>query len=84
MGNIRNGMCNLMKVYSRNLQVQHINLDALLYIKMVYNIYTHKNKPSTLFSSGVMVAHFIPTLYFLIASAHSTVTKNNWHICIKL
>ena len=30
--------------------------------------------PSTLCSSGVMVAHLIPTLYFLIASAQSTVT----------
>ena len=30
--------------------------------------------PSTLFSSGVIVAHLIPTLYFAIASAHSTVT----------
>ena len=30
--------------------------------------------PSTLFSSGVMVAHLIPTLYFAMASAHSTVT----------
>ena len=35
------------------------------------------NKPSTLCSSGVIVAHFIPTLYFLIASAHSTVTVKN-------
>ena len=31
--------------------------------------------PSTRFSSGVMVAHFIPTLYFLTASAASTVTE---------
>lgn len=30
--------------------------------------------PSTRASSGVMVAHLIPTLYFLIASAASTVT----------
>jgi hypothetical protein len=28
----------------------------------------------TLASSGVMVAHLTPTLYFLIASAESTVT----------
>ena len=33
------------------------------------------NLPSTLFSSGVMVAHLIPTLHFLIASAASTVTE---------
>ena len=32
---------------------------------------------STLASSGVMVAHLMPTLYFLIASAHSTVTAGN-------
>ena len=31
-------------------------------------------QPSTLFSSGVMVAHLIPTLYFWIAIAQSTVT----------
>lgn len=30
--------------------------------------------PSTLASSGVMVAHLIPTLYFWIACAQSTVT----------
>ena len=42
---------------------------------------------STLASSGVMVAHFIPTLYFLIASAQSIVTARNktnqfgTHIC---
>ena len=33
--------------------------------------------PSTLFSSGVIVAHLIPTLYLAIASAQSTVTTNN-------
>ena len=32
------------------------------------------DSPSTLFSSGVMVAHLIPTLYLAMASAHSTVT----------
>ena len=32
------------------------------------------SSPITLSSSGVMVAHFTPTLYFLMASAHSTVT----------
>lgn len=32
------------------------------------------NKPSTRFSSGVIVAHLMPTLYFLIASAQSIVT----------
>ena len=35
------------------------------------------NIPSTRFSSGVMVAHFIPTLYFLMALAASTVTENS-------
>ena len=30
--------------------------------------------PSTLCSSGVIVAHLIPTLYFLMASAESMVT----------
>jgi len=30
--------------------------------------------PSTLFSSGVMVAHLIPTLYCFIAAAASCVT----------
>ena len=41
--------------------------------------YFHKKIiiPWTLFSSGVIVAHLIPTLYFLMASAASTVTINN-------
>ena len=33
--------------------------------------------PSTLFSSGVIVAHLIPTLYFLMAFAQSMVTAKN-------
>lgn len=41
---------------------------------MHVHIHATINIPSTLFSSGVMVAHFIPTWYILIASAHSTVT----------
>ncbi len=45
--------------------------------------------PSTLFSSGVMVAHLIPTLYFFMASAQSTVTAEGGEgvgvtICIHL
>lgn len=32
------------------------------------------NSPSTRASSGVIVAHLMPTLYFLIASAESIVT----------
>ena len=37
----------------------------------------HKKIPSTRFSSGVIVAHLIPTLYFLIAFAQSTVTEKD-------
>lgn len=39
-----------------------------------YNTSSDANWPSTLASSGVMVAHLMPTLYLLMASAHSTVT----------
>lgn len=35
------------------------------------------NPPVTLASSGVIVAHLIPTLYFLIALAQSTVTTKD-------
>ena len=43
--------------------------------------------PSTRFSSGVIVAHFIPTLYFLMALAASIVTEierdvKEYFICI--
>lgn len=43
------------------------------------DIHVHIHVPSTLFSSGVMVAHLIPTWYLLIASAHSTVTEGEAH-----
>ena len=39
--------------------------------------------PITLSSSGVMVAHLTPTLYFRMASAHSTVTAHT-HTCTRL
>lgn len=47
-------------------------------------VFQHKNEhmyvPVTLASSGVIVAHLIPTLYFLIALAQSTVTITNIYI----
>lgn len=51
--------------------------DNTLECDISYGNDLYKTIPSTLFSSGVMVAHLTPTLYFLIASAASMVTETH-------